>query len=202
MIIKQLLKRHPYCNSPSYAFFVYLKLLSSIPSTYSCSDIETQLRFLCDKSNPQISEAVSLFRGSIDSDRLPSGGACNLLVHTLTRSKNYELAFSVYSRMTHVGIFPSFISLSCLVACFVNTNHAKFAPGVLGLVLKRGFQLNVYVVNLMLKGLCSNDEVEKAMELFSVMGRNCVTPDIVSYNILIHGLCKAKKIERSHRIVG
>ncbi|KAK9912472.1 hypothetical protein M0R45_036334 [Rubus argutus] len=154
------------------------RLLSSLPSVTSLSNVETQLRALWEERNPKISEALSLFHHAIHSNRFPSGSAsaCNFLVQTLTRSRKYELAFSVYTKMTNVGIFPSFLTLSCLVSYFVNIHKPEFAPGVFGLVLKRGFQLNEYVMSLALKGLCSNDEVEKAIELFSVMGRHFVMP--------------------------
>ncbi|KAM1734694.1 hypothetical protein ACFX11_020134 [Malus domestica] len=92
MMIKQLPKLYPSCNFPS--FCVYSKLFSSLPSVTSSSGVETQLRFLCGKSNPQVSEAVSGFLRVVDSNSLPSGAACNLLLHALTKSKNYELAFS------------------------------------------------------------------------------------------------------------
>ncbi|PRQ20754.1 hypothetical protein RchiOBHm_Chr7g0231581 [Rosa chinensis] len=78
------------------------RLFSSLPSITSLSNVETQMRALLEDPDPKISEAISIFHHAIHSNRLPSGSAaaCNFLVDTLSRSKNYELAFSVYTKMT------------------------------------------------------------------------------------------------------
>ncbi|KAF2291831.1 hypothetical protein GH714_035778 [Hevea brasiliensis] len=99
--------------------------------------------------------------------------------------------------MTNAGILPSFVSLSRLIDCFVHTHELKFAFGVLSLILKRGFVVSSYVMNLMLKGLCRNGEVFKALDLFSEMKRSHVLPDNVSYSTIIKGLCTEKRLENA-----
>lgn len=48
----------------------------------------------------------------------------------------------------------------------------------------------------MLKGFCRSGQCDKAMSLFSQMKRNydCVVPDCVTYNTLVNGFCKAKRL--------
>lgn len=38
-------------------------------------------------------------------------------------------------------------------------------------------------------------DIERAVELFHEMERNGISPDIVSYNTLVNGLSKAKRLE-------
>eukprot|EP00257_Ricinus_communis_P026943 XP_025014357.1 pentatricopeptide repeat-containing protein At4g28010-like [Ricinus communis] len=179
----------------------YVKCFSSLPSISSLSDVETQLRLLCQEPNFQSTRAVSLFHQAIDSYLYPSESICNSLLHNLVRSKNYQLTLSVYSKMTHVGIMSNFFSLSHLVDCFVHTHMLKFAFGVLGLILKRGFVVNVYVMNSMLKGLCSNGEVYEAMNLLNELKMTHVMPDDVTFTIIIKGLCKAKQFEDAMKLL-
>ncbi|KAJ6692195.1 hypothetical protein OIU79_014033 [Salix purpurea] len=110
------MKRSVYTKScftfPNH--LLHSKLFSSV------SDVEAQLRSLCAKpDNFHLDEAVSLFHKAVNSSPMLSQSACNYLMESLVKSKQYELAFSVYSRMTHAGVLPSFISLSGVIDSFV-----------------------------------------------------------------------------------
>ncbi|KAI4308192.1 hypothetical protein L6164_031292 [Bauhinia variegata] len=198
MTAKLLLCSRPICSIPSnfYAFHVYLKPFSSI-SSFSIEGIETQLKSLCKNPNPQYSEAFSLFDRSVDSNLVPSELVCNFLIGNLRKAKLYDLVVSVYCKMSLINVLPRFNSLSCLVESFVNTEKPTFAVAVLGMMIKRGFEINKYNVNLILKGFCRNSNTKKAMDLFLHMRRNDILPDRISYNTLINGLCKAKKLKEA-----
>lgn len=55
--------------------------------------------------------------------------------------KNYELAFSVYSKTTDMGMLPSFVSLSRLLDGFDPTF-------LYGSIFKRGFSSRVHNMNV------------------------------------------------------
>ncbi|CAI9780953.1 unnamed protein product [Fraxinus pennsylvanica] len=99
--------------------------------------------------------------------------------------------------MTCVGVSPSFLSLNSLVECFVHFNVPELALAVPGIILKCGFSINVYVANLVLKGLCYKGKFVKAVEFLDEMGRNFVLPDVVSFNTLIKGLCTVRNLNEA-----
>ncbi|KAK3005477.1 hypothetical protein RJ639_017510 [Escallonia herrerae] len=159
--------------------------------------VDTQLKHLCSAPNSQSSDAISFFHRAVELGHIPSGSACNLLVKTLARKKEYNLVLEVYTRMTCAKISPNFLSLAALIECFVHSHKVGLAIGVMGMILKRGFRVNVYLGNVILKGLCQNNEVVKAMEVFRGFDKSCVHPDIVSFNTLIKAHCKARKLEEA-----
>ncbi|KAL3580220.1 hypothetical protein D5086_018055 [Populus alba] len=178
------MKRSVYSHTKScFAFPNYLlhpKLSSSV------SDVEAQLRSLCAKpDNFHPNEAVSLLHKAVNSSPLLSLSACNSLMESLVKSKHYELAFSVYSRMTHVGVLPSFKSLSGLIDSFVFAKKPQLALGVLGLIFKRGFIVGVYNINVILKGI-----IDKAMELWKRVHKLGLVPSSTTYSVMIDGFCK------------
>lgn len=145
-----------------------------------------------------LSDAVSLFHRTIDNDPTspPSEPACSTLIDNLRKARQYDAVVSVYHKMVSALVLPRFTSLSALTESFVNTHHPSFAFSVLSLMTKRGFGVNVYNLNLVLKGFCRSGQCDKAMSLFSQMKRNydCVVPDCVTYNTLVNGFCKAKRL--------
>lgn len=54
--------------------------------------------------------------------------------------------------MVAACVSPRFSYLSALTESFVITHHPSFALSVLSLMTKRGFGVNVYKLNLVLKG--------------------------------------------------
>ncbi|CAM8933909.1 unnamed protein product [Rhodiola kirilowii] len=89
---------------------------------------------------------------------------------------------------------------SDLVECNVHENRPHLEPGVAGLITKHGFVVKRYVVNLIIKTWLQNGEISKATELFRLEGRNGLAVDVVSYNTIINGLCKAKKMEEARNL--
>ncbi|CAK9327957.1 unnamed protein product [Citrullus colocynthis] len=70
---------------------------ASTPLPNSVSDIDSHLVSLCQNLTPRnANDAFSLFHTAIASNSLPSGLTCNSLMAALTRTRNYEMALSVY----------------------------------------------------------------------------------------------------------
>ncbi|KAF5176112.1 Pentatricopeptide repeat-containing protein, partial [Thalictrum thalictroides] len=99
--------------------------------------------------------------------------------------------------MAHIGFLPNYRSSCILVNCFLHTQNPEFAFGVIGLVVKRGYTINLFLLNLILRGFCQRGQVLKAIEVFREWNRNQGTPDVITYNTLINGLCKEQKFEKA-----
>ncbi|CAH9146364.1 unnamed protein product [Cuscuta epithymum] len=185
--------KHISCSSDS----------SSDTSDLCSQTLDSQLRsHLCAKHCPSSSalvEAVRLFEHAVfDLRQCPHASTCNFLVETLVKNKAYGLAFDTYGKITHTlgsaHFKHSFLTLAALVEIFVHTHMPDLAFSVFGLIFKRGFVINVYPFNMLLKGFCENGMVHKGVELFC---GKMVSPDTVSYNTLIKGLCKANKLQEA-----
>ncbi|VFQ63497.1 unnamed protein product [Cuscuta campestris] len=176
---------------------------SVAPSDMLAQKLDSQLKSsLSSKHCPNsvIVEAVHLFEHAVvDLMQVPFASTCNFLIETLVKNKAYGLAFDVYGKITctlnRAQFTPRFLTLAALVEIFVHTHKPDLAFSVFGIILKRGFVINVYLLNMLLKGFCENGMVDKGVELLCESeGNPMVSPDRVSYNTLIKGLCNANRL--------
>ncbi|XP_047964019.1 pentatricopeptide repeat-containing protein At4g28010-like isoform X2 [Salvia hispanica] len=128
---------------------------------------------------------------------VPSGPSSDLLLQTLVKNRKHNLALSIYKKMVCSGALPRYLSLSALVECLVHLSMPQLALGAIGLMLKQGYTINLYIANVVLNGLCCNGFVVDAEEFLGEMDRNHVSPDIVSFNTLIKGLHQEKRLDEA-----
>ncbi|XP_057804115.1 putative pentatricopeptide repeat-containing protein At3g15130 [Salvia miltiorrhiza] len=95
---------------------------------------------------------------------------------------------SLFSDMHRSSIRPNeFTFVSVLHACsFAQTFHLICAFQVFAMVIKFGFENNVYLVNALLTTLIRNAELDEAAKVFE----ECFNRDIVSWNAVFDGFLK------------
>ena len=194
---------YPHCYSQFNVFRTNSSQSSLFPwKTFVQSEnIDTRIAFLC-KVDKNVRAAACLCNDSFTSGTIiPSSQTCNFLIMVLRKSGEHELAFSVYKNMTHVGIKPLFFSLAAVLEYFVNSVEPMCALGVVGLIWKHGFDVNVYLMNLVLKGLCQNGDIDRAMQGLQEMSKNSMLADVISFHIVVNALCKAKRVEEALNLV-
>ncbi|KAJ6953716.1 hypothetical protein NC652_005446 [Populus alba x Populus x berolinensis] len=58
------------------------------------------------------------------------------------------------------------------------------------------FELSVEIFNCLIDGLCETGKLKTAWDLFYRMSNEGLKPTVVTYSIMIHGLCKEAKWKR------
>lgn len=61
----------------------------------------------------------------------------------------------------------------------------------------QGAHPDIMTYGILLDGLCDNGELEKALELLNRMPKSEMDLDIIIYNIIIHGICNASKVDET-----
>lgn len=146
-------------NTQNRIFITHFSAAATLHSS-DTQKLDTQLRSLCENpKKPQLVNAFALFNQNLDLGQIPSESTCNFLVVTFAKNKEYNLALMVYHEMRKVQVLPWFLSLAALIESFVHFQKPRLAIGVLGLIFKNGYKVNVYIVNVILKGLCENGMV-------------------------------------------
>ncbi|KAL2478867.1 Pentatricopeptide repeat-containing protein [Forsythia ovata] len=97
-------------------------------------------------------------------------------------------AFSLFSHMLRSGIRPNeFSFVSALHTCSFSENLSLLHTyQVYAMIIRLGFESNVFLVNAFLTALISNGMLEEAMEVFE----GCFQRDIVSWNTIFGGCLK------------
>uniref|UniRef100_A0A7N0USH9 Pentatricopeptide repeat-containing protein n=1 Tax=Kalanchoe fedtschenkoi TaxID=63787 RepID=A0A7N0USH9_KALFE len=98
-------------------------------------------------------------------------------------------------------------SLGKLMNSYSMLGYSGYGLGVLGLLLKWGFTPNVISLTSLIRALCKELRVDKAVLLFHKMERDFgCAPDVVAYGTLLKGLCSAGNsrmaVNLHERIVG
>lgn len=65
----------------------------------------------------------------------------------------------------------------------------------------RSFCPDTCSFNIMMRGLCRMNKVDKAFEFFEIMIKVGCYPDHVTYNTLINGLCRVDKVDRATELL-
>lgn len=97
-------------------------------------------------------------------------------------------AFSLFSQMHRSGIRPNeFSFVSALHTCSFSENLTLLhAYQVYAMIIRLGFENNVFLMNAFLTALISHCMLEEAMEVFE----GCFQRDIVSWNAIFSGCLK------------
>ncbi|KAG6430490.1 hypothetical protein SASPL_108559 [Salvia splendens] len=86
------------------------------------------------------------------------------------------------------GALPRYLSLSALVECLVHLSVPQLALGAIGLMLKQGYTINLYIANVVLNGLCwlhREKRLDEAMSMKRRMESANIAPNLITYNILM-----------------
>ncbi|CAM8901605.1 unnamed protein product [Rhodiola kirilowii] len=88
------------------------------------------------------------------------------------------------------GLLPDLFSLSRLMKSYSKIGGTAYGFGVLGLVLKLGYTMNNIGISSLMHALCNELRINDAALLFQKMKTHLgCTPNIVTYGVLLKGLC-------------
>ncbi|XP_045810393.1 pentatricopeptide repeat-containing protein At1g63150-like [Trifolium pratense] len=86
------------------------------------------------------------------------------ILGSLVKTKNnYSTVISLSHQMEFHGIRSDIFTITILINCYCHIGQMTCAFSLLGKILKMGYQLDVVTVNTLIKGLCLNNEVQKAL---------------------------------------
>ncbi|VFQ63130.1 unnamed protein product [Cuscuta campestris] len=135
--------------------------------------------------------ARELFDQMLRAQPLPSILQFTKLLSKIVKMKHYGAAVCLFKEMRNRGISVDSYALTILTDALCLTNQADCGFSVLGLFFKCGIEVSVVTFNTLIKGLCLNDRIVEAIELFKKLVREEVCQvDNFTYAILMNGLCK------------
>ncbi|KAJ8492705.1 hypothetical protein OPV22_014426 [Ensete ventricosum] len=98
-----------------------------------------------------------------------------------------------------------------LIDSFLHAKNLKSAFSAVGLMFKSGHAADAFLLNLLMKGLCNGRSVSKAAcktgdlefakDLFADMLHRGITPDLVTYSVLINRLAESGKLGEAMEVL-
>ncbi|KAJ6864089.1 hypothetical protein NC651_034811 [Populus alba x Populus x berolinensis] len=127
---------------------------------------------------------------------LPDVVPYDTLINAYSRFVSFEVAYSVLDRMKEACINPDVFTCNSLIAGAMRYCLLSKCMDLFEEMLELRIKADVWTTfNTMLKGLCKNGFVENALMLFRNLKRHGFVPLLVTSNILINRLCKARRLK-------
>ncbi|KAF6165205.1 hypothetical protein GIB67_007190 [Kingdonia uniflora] len=171
---------------------------------------EQFVRDRCKSGSLGIEEAMGLFNNAIQMRPLPSIYPFSQLLAVISKLKQYSTIITLFKSMGSAGIKATNVTLSTLSNCFCQIGKVDFGFSVVGYIFKSGYEPHIVIFTTFLKGFFKENRVKDAIQLFNKIARKrswmklckflkiCVarglTPNVITYNSLIDGLCKVGRV--------
>ncbi|XP_078153129.1 pentatricopeptide repeat-containing protein At5g03800-like [Carex rostrata] len=171
--------------------------------------LELVVKERCRSGTLTIKDAFQIFdRLLAAKNPTPSIYSFNQLFTALTRMKNsnnhYASVFSLFNRWTQprrVSPSPDGVTYSVLISYCIRMNQPRLGLVFLGRFIKGGQRAEANIFNPLLKGLCSENRISDAVAMvFNKMPKLGCTPNVISYNTIIDGLCKEGTISKAFSV--
>ncbi|XP_019153895.1 PREDICTED: pentatricopeptide repeat-containing protein At1g63330-like [Ipomoea nil] len=188
-----------------------LRSFQSLPETVP--SFSSNQNYLLDSNFPKFRDnsddatdvdyALNLFRQMAAVCPLPSIVEFNKLLSRILKMRHYSLVVSLYQEMRNTGIPISTYTLSILIDACCRSNRVDCGFCVLGIYFKYGIEFNVVAFTTLIKGLCLENKIVDAVELFRKLVREKVCEiNEVTCGTLINGLCKRGHTQTALDLLG
>lgn len=133
----------------------------------------------------------------------PDTQFCNALIHTLGRAGHIEKALNVVTKeMPENRINPNTSTYNSMIAMFCHHKQEQRAQEYLRILEQSPYcEPDVQSFHPLLKLYIRDRKTDMCMNLLDVMvKKHRLCPDLATYALLIHGLCRANKCERAYQL--
>jgi len=144
----------------------------------------------------KLPEAQELLSKMVQTAGAADAVTYNIVMKGLVRSGDMGRSFQLFEQMRGEGIPASQVTYGILLDACVNENLLEKAADLFSMMLREGCPMNTVLYTTMIKGFSRASQVDKAMEVYEKMRDDAaVSPDIVTYSVLMKANCDASRLE-------
>lgn len=138
-----------------------------------------------------------------------SGGAVpltdkffNSLIRSYGEAGLFHESMKVFEGMKSIGISPSIITFNSLFMILLKRGRLGKVFELYDEMLKTyGVKPDSFTFNVLIRGFVKNSMIDEAFRMFREMDKFKCEPDLVTYNTIIDGLCRAGKVSIARNVV-
>ncbi|KAI0497860.1 hypothetical protein KFK09_021098 [Dendrobium nobile] len=120
----------------------------------------------------------------------------DMMVDILGKSKQFDTMWGLVEEMSRIGGLISLSTITKVIRRLAGAARWKEAIRAFHGMVKFGISKDTVAMNILLDSLCKERSVMRARYAFLDLRRE-IAPNASSFNILIHGWCKARKLEEA-----
>ncbi|XP_078443372.1 tetratricopeptide repeat (TPR)-like superfamily protein [Wolffia australiana] len=148
----------------------------------------------------RVEEAVGIVK-EMESRACPSSSfVYSALIHAYGAERRLEEAVAAFLDMERAGVRPDVAACNALVGAFCRASKLDMAMKVVGdMERKKGVVPNARTCNILLNGLISAGETDRAYAFFRKMIPRC-EPDSDTYTMMIKMFCAGGRLDRALKV--
>ncbi|KAL5541521.1 hypothetical protein UlMin_009231 [Ulmus minor] len=127
-----------------------------------------------------------------------SPGAYDSMVDILGKFKNFQLMWDLVEEMDQLGGYISFVTMTKIMRRLARARLYKEAIEAFRGMERFGVRKDTFSLNVLMETLVKENSIEHAHEVFLEF-KQSIPLNVSTFNILIHGLCKVRDLERARK---
>lgn len=211
-------KRLQDCGTPQAKDFGNMLRLAAVKGDWqtSVSIIQDMAKSDVEIDSVQYNTALATLgaAGRVDEartllDLMEGKGSSADIISYNTVMKGYatggrmEECYEMFVRLQTQAMTPSQVTYGILLDGFINENQVDRAVQIFDNMKKSGCPLNTVLCTLLIKGFARAGDCDQAMYVYSQMkSENAITPDIITFSILIKAHCDNDRLEEAFILLG
>ncbi|XP_025793816.1 pentatricopeptide repeat-containing protein At4g26680, mitochondrial-like [Panicum hallii] len=153
--------------------------------------------------NKKLSRATLAYRSMRAHGLLPTVVSCNVFISAALRLRRPEIAVSFFREMRRCRMSPNVYTANMVMRAHCALGRVAEAAQVLDEMSDLGICRTPTSFNTLIATYCKDDGgMELAFRLKKRMEQEGLMPNEVTYNAILHGLCKKGNMCRANQLVG
>ncbi|CAN0915625.1 Putative pentatricopeptide repeat-containing protein At3g16890, mitochondrial [Linum grandiflorum] len=166
----------------------YVPASSAFNTTMTCLIKGLDLSETCLYREGKCKEAERYFHQMVKAGLLGSAVSYNMVIDCLCKVNKIDKADKFFQEMQQKGISPSLVTLNTLLRGYCKNGEVLGGRKLLEMLLEHGFKPDIFTFTSIIDGLCRVKHLEDALGCFREMVAWGVSPNAVTYNILLRSL--------------
>lgn len=133
-----------------------------------------------------------------NSEMLEKGIGADVISYTVlmegfSREENAEKAAGFLSKMRNEGLKPNIITYTVVILGLCRKGKLEEAYNIFKMIEDIGMVADELLYATLIDGACRKGDFDLVLDLLSDMDRKRISPSVVTYNIVVNGLCKFER---------
>ncbi|XP_022979545.1 pentatricopeptide repeat-containing protein At3g22670, mitochondrial [Cucurbita maxima] len=124
----------------------------------------------------------------------------NSMVDILGRAKKFRLMWELVDEMSHLAAYVSLETMSKVIRRLARAGRYQEAIEAFQRIEEYGVSKDTAAMNVLMDALVKEGSVEDAHNVFEEL-KGSIPFNLTSFNVLIHGYCKARKLDEAWKIM-
>jgi len=155
-------------------------------------------------SAQRLDEALNLLEVMEQTPGLTDVITYNTLAKGYAKDGQLDVCLELQDRIRKNNLEPSQVTYGIVLDCCINQNQMEKAQEIFKTMLEEGCAMNTVLYTTMIKGFTRAERVEDAMKIYEQMCRDTsgnVSPDVITYSILVKANCDAGRLDRAFSLL-